>query len=353
MLFDHPDFDGHDRISFHTDEETGLRAIVALHQVYRERACGGIRMRPYANDEEALRDVLRLSSAMSRKTALAGIETGGAKSVIIGDPATMKGEGLLHAMGRFVARFGGEYVAAPDVGIGQEDLRHVKEITPWVAGVDYPAAPYTARGVFVGIRAAVRWRLRRETLDGVRIALQGAGSVGGELCRMLVADGAEVVVADPNEAAVERLIDELGVRRSDPAEILFADADLLAPCALGAVINDDTVDRIRAGMIVGAANNQLARTRHGERLHERGILFAPDYLVSAGGVIAGLEEINEFSEARVQSTIDRIGDTLTELFAEAAARGIPEIDAAEELATARIAARRDSEAERRGEPAHR
>jgi leucine dehydrogenase len=332
-------FDDHDLVSHHFDPVSGLRAIVAIHTRRDGRGCGGCRMRPYATEAEAVDDALRLSQAMSYKAALADVPAGGAKAVIIGDPARDKTPERLRAMGRLVDRFGGAYVSAPDVGISFADLRVMREQTRWIVGADDvagPSAPYTARGVFAGLRAAVRFRLERDDLDGVRVAIQGVGSVGRELADLLAAAGARLVVADVDAAAVADVVARHGAETCPVAEVLFADTDVLAPCALGAVFDDATVPRVRARVICGAANNQLAEPRHGRQLHERGIAFAPDYVVSAGGLIAGMDELEGFDAARVEAKLAAIGETLTEILQRADERGVPASAAAEEIARERV-----------------
>lgn len=332
-----PAFDDHDTVSFHHDPVSGLRAIVAIHARHHGRAAGGCRMRAYATEEAALHDVLRLSAAMSRKAALAGVASGGAKAVIIGDPRADKSEERLRAMGRFIDLFGGVYVSAPDVGIGVDDLRMFRRETEWVVGIDQPSAPFTARGTYAGLAAAVRWQLDRPDLEGVRVAVQGVGSVGAELCALLAAEGARLTVADVDEAAVAQVVERHGAQAMSPEEIAFADVDVLAPCALGAGINDQTVGRIQARVIAGCANNQLAEPRHGAALRERGILYAPDFIVSAGGLIAGVAELGDgFDVEATNAKIDAIGDTLTSVFELAAQRDVPESEAAELLARERI-----------------
>ena len=332
-------FDDHDLICHHYDPVSGLRAIVAIHARRVGRGCGGCRMRPYDTEAEALDDVLRLSQAMSYKAALAGVPTGGAKAVIIGDPERDKSEERLRAMGRFVDRFGGAYVSAPDVGIGFADLRVMRQETRWIVGADDsagPSAPFTARGVYAGLRAVVRSRLGRDDLEGVRVAIQGVGSVGRELAALLAADGARLVVADVDRAAVADVVERHGAAPCAVEEILFADVDVLAPCALGAVFDDASIPRVRARMICGAANNQLAASRHGRLLHQRGITFAPDYVVSAGGLIAGMDELDGFDADRVEGKLEAIGGTLTEILRRADERGVPASEVAAETARERV-----------------
>jgi leucine dehydrogenase len=332
-------FDDHDLICHHYDPVSGLRAIVAIHARRDGRGCGGCRMRAYGSEAEALDDVLRLSQAMSYKAALADVPAGGAKAVIIGDPGCDKSPERLRAMGRLVDRFGGAYVSAPDIGIGLDDLRVMRTQTRWIVGADDtagPSAPYTARGVYAGLRAAVRWRLGRDELDGMRVAIQGVGSVGRELAALLAVAGARLVVADVDASAATPLVERYGADVCAPEEIVCADADVLSPCALGAVFNDATVPLVRARVICGAANNQLAEPRHGRQLHERGIAFAPDYVVSAGGLIAGMDELEGFNAARVEAKLEAVGETLSEILRWADERDVPASQAAEEIARERV-----------------
>jgi leucine dehydrogenase len=332
-------FDGHELLVHHRDSVSGLSAIVAIHAHHEGRSCGGCRMRAYATDEDALEDVLRLSRAMSYKAAMADVPAGGAKSVIVGDPRRDKSEQLLLAMGRLIESFGGAYIAAPDIGIGMDDLRIFRRESRWVVGVDEvmgPSAAYTALGVFEGLRSAVRHRLGRDDLDGLRVGIQGVGSVGRELARLLNEAGVRLVVADIDPDAVRSIVaahkaDVVGVD-----EILFADVDVLSPNALGAVLDDRTIPRIRAQIVCGAANNQLADDRHGVLLHERGILFAPDYVVNAGGLIAGMEELRGFDPEAARARVRAIGDTLAHVLADAEAERIPESEAADRIARLRI-----------------
>jgi leucine dehydrogenase len=339
-VFSRSAFDGHDLVAHHWDPESGLRAIVAIHARRDGRGCGGCRMRPYASEAEALEDVLRLSRAMSYKAAMADAPAGGAKAVIIGDPRRDKTEARLLAMGRLIDRFAGSYISAPDVGIGVEDLRVFCRESEWVVGADEvagPSAPYTALGVLAGMRAAVRSALGREGLDGVRVAIQGVGSVGTALAGLLADAGAALTVADVDAAAVERVVDEHGAQPVGADEILFTEADVLSPCALGGILDDTTIPRLRAAVVCGAANNQLPEPRHGRSLRERGIAYAPDYVVSAGGLIAGMEELSGFDAQAARERVERIEDTLASVFELAARDGVPESDAADRIAEARIA----------------
>jgi leucine dehydrogenase len=325
-VFSHPAFDDHERVLHWADPESGLRAIVAIHRVRNGRAVGGCRARAYASDDEALADVLRLSRGMTYKTALAGLPYGGAKAVILGRPAH---DGL-RAFGRAVDSLGGTYVTAEDVGIGQADLAVMKQETPWVLGADDVggvAAPFTALGVFHAMRGALRHRGME--LPGLTVAVQGAGAVGSRLCGLLRDAGARLVVADVDAAAAAAVT---GAEVVDPRVIHAFDADVLAPCALGGTLTERTIPEIRARIVAGAANNQLATPEDDARLAARGITYVPDFLASAGGVTNGVSELDGYDRADVAARIERIAATAEAVLAEAARRGIPSGAAAESLA---------------------
>ncbi len=270
-VFESASFDHHEQVVFANDEQSGLRAIIAIHSTRLGPGVGGCRIYPYANEQEALDDVLRLSRGMTYKTALAGLPMGGGKSVIIADPATGKTRELLRAMAEAVHRLGGAYIAAEDSGTSVEDLRLMSRYTPHVSGVAATEhggdpSPSTAYGVFVAIRAALRHRLGDEELRGVRVLVQGLGHVGFNLARMLRDAGARVFGADVNEANLRRAEGELGVERVELAGLMRADVDVFAPCALGGVLNADSIAQLRAGIVAGAANNQLASVEDGDHL---------------------------------------------------------------------------------------
>lgn len=316
---------GHERVVHERDDEVGLRAIVAIHDTRLGPAVGGCRMWPYASEADALEDVLRLSRAMSYKCALAGLPFGGGKSVIIGDPLRDKSEALLVRFGRLVESLGGEYRVGEDVGIGTADVEVMARATRYVAGVVGGAnasgdpSPYTALGVLQGIRVAVRQRLSRG-LSGVRVAVQGVGAVGLELCRSLSAEGAELVVADLDEARARQAQDRFGAEVVRPEAIHETEAHVFAPCALGGTLDDVSIPRLRASVVAGAANVQLAESRHGDELHRRGILYAPDYVINAGGVINGSGEIlGRYDAASARRDVLAIGGRLADIFARAEA----------------------------------
>ncbi len=321
-VFNAPAFDAHEQVAFRADPETGLRAIIAVHNSNLGPAVGGCRMFPYANEEQALHDVLRLSRGMTYKSALAGLPLGGGKSVIIGDPRKDKTPALMQAMGDFVDSQGGRYVAAEDSGTGVDDIRIMGERTPFVSGLTDnefggDPSPSTAWGVFLGIRTAVALRSGRHDLDGLRVAIQGLGHVGYYLARFLRAEGAHVLGADVNEDNLRKAVDDLGVEVVSTDEILFREVDVLAPCAMGAILNDDTVPLLRAGIVAGAANNQLSTPEQAANLADRGILYCPDFLINAGGIIDVHHQRAGSSEAEKRAHIERIAPTLAEVLSRA------------------------------------
>ncbi|HPA39246.1 MAG TPA: Glu/Leu/Phe/Val dehydrogenase [Phenylobacterium sp.] len=348
-LFDHPDFAAHEAIHTAYDEATGLKTIIAVHSTALGPAAGGCRMWPYASADLALTDALRLSRAMSYKNAMADIPLGGGKAVIIGDARSQKTPALFEAFGRAVDTLGGRYWTAEDVGVAPSDLACARRTTRYVAGLDgHPAAsgdpsPVTAEGVFRGVRLAVRKALGRE-LDGVTVALQGVGHVGAYLADKLHAAGAKLVITDVNAEALNLVADKTGARIVAPAEIFDVEAEVFAPCALGGAINAQTLPRLKAKVIAGGANNQLASAEIGRAVFERGLLYAPDYVINGGGIInvAGeilaLEANTGFDAAWVASKLDRLTQTLEEVLDRAAADGRPTHEVADEMAQARIAA---------------
>jgi leucine dehydrogenase len=302
-------------------------------------------MWPYASEEEALTDALRLSRGMTYKSALAGLPLGGGKSVIIGDPRKDKSEALFLAMGRFVNSLGGRYIVAEDVGIKVADVQTMARETDHVAGIPEKGSgdpsPATGFGVYVGLKAAVRHKMGLEELRGVRVAIQGLGAVGQNLARYLAADGAKLVVADIDQEAVARAVADFDAKAVEPESIYDQDVDVFAPCALGAIINDETLPCLKCSIVAGSANNQLAEPRHGVAAREAGILYAPDYVINAGGVINISHEGPDYDQAKAFAHVARIGETLDEIFRLAETRGVPTAEAADELAEARFRRRSD------------
>lgn len=332
-VFDHPEFDQHERVAFIHDQETGLQAIIAVHNTTLGPSLGGCRMYPYSTSAEALTDVLRLAKGMSYKAALANLPQGGGKSVIIGDPRQPKSAALMRKMGEFVDSLQGQYIVAEDSGISVQDIHHMAERTEYAGGVnaefDYlgnPAdgnpSPATAYGVFVGIKAALAHRLE-QSLDETTVAIQGIGQVGYRLAELLHQAGAKLIVADTYQPNVARAVAELGAEVMSVEEIHYANADVLAPCALGATINEKTLPDIQACIIAGAANNQLARDEHGAQLLQKGILYAPDYVINAAGIIDIFHQHNNSSPARLKAHIEAIGTTLSDIFVQSQAENLP------------------------------
>ena len=341
-VFSAPSFRDHEQVVFCRDRASGLKAIIAIHDTTLGNALGGCRMWPYASDEAALDDVLRLSRGMTYKAAMAKLPMGGGKAVIIGDARTDKTPALFEAFGRFVDSLGGRYVTAEDVGTSPADFEIVRRRTRHVAGIaeggSGDPSPATAWGVFNGLEAAVKHRLGRDDVAGLTVAIQGLGHVGWGLAEHLKQAGARLVVTDIDVSRLDRARQQLGATVVDPQAIYDVAADVFAPCALGAVLNDDTVARLKVAAVAGAANNQLAEDRHGELLRRRGILYAPDYVINAGGIINISHEGPAYSKAAAFAHCARIADTLLELFARADAAGVPTSEMADRLAEERIAA---------------
>ncbi len=300
-LFDSPAFEGHEGVHSFYDEKTGLKTIIAVHSTARGPAAGGCRMWPYASADAALEDALRLSRAMSYKNAMADLELGGGKAVIIGDSRTMKTPALFEAFGRAVDKLGGSYWTAEDVGVSPADLMSARKQTRFVAGLEGHAAasgdpsPVTAEGVFRGVRLAVRRALNRD-LDGVTVAIQGVGHVGAYLAEKLHAAGAKLIITDVNETALAEIAARTGAQVVAPGAIFDVEADVFAPCAMGGAINAATLPRLKAKVIAGGANNQLADLEIGRQVFERGMLYAPDYVINGGGIINVAGEIRALEQ---------------------------------------------------------
>jgi leucine dehydrogenase len=336
-------FTEHEQVVICHEPEAGLRALIAVHDTTLGPALGGIRMWTYDSDEAALTDVLRLSRGMTYKNSAAGLPLGGGKTVVIGDPRTQKSELLFRALGRFVESLGGRYLAAEDVGTSTADAEIVARETSHITGLPVEKggsgdpSPMTAWGVFCGMRAAIEEAGIGESFEGVRVAVQGAGHVGGGVVRHLLAAGAHVTVADLYPDRIEPLV-ALGAEAGDRRTVHSVECDVYAPCALGAVIRPETVTELRCRVIAGAANNQLLDDSMGDALHSRGILYAPDFVINAGGVINIGEELGQPYDAdRARTSVERIADTLRTVFARAKADGVPTHIAANRLAEERIA----------------
>jgi leucine dehydrogenase len=338
------DFDGHELVVFGHNAGVGLHAIVAVHSTALGPAAGGCRMWPYPSTDAAVVDALRLSRGMSYKNAMAGLPFGGGKAVIIGDSRTLKSPALFEAFGRFVDSLGGRYITAEDVGTTTADMESVRRATRFVSGLGGQAgeaggdpSPKTALGVYLGIKAAVQFRLNRTDLSGVSVAVQGVGGVGYHLCRMLAAEGAQLRVADVRPNAVERVCDEFKALEVPAESVLFAEVDVFAPCALGAILDSQTSPRLGASIVAGAANNQLAEGKDGLALQHAGVLYAPDYVINAGGIISVAREYQGgMSEAEVTAEIHGIPARLTEIFERARRESRTTNAVADQMAQERI-----------------
>lgn len=340
--------DGHETVMHVIDESTGLKAIIAIHSTVLGPALGGTRFYPYSDEQAALTDVLRLSEGMTMKSAAAGLDLGGGKAVIIGDPERITNDALLEAYGTAVDRLCGAYVTAEDVGTTVEMMtvvarrtRHVKGLPREMGGSGDPS-PMTARGVHGAMRAVAEHLWGNSSLQDRTVAIQGVGKVGAPLAERVAAEGAKVVIADIDTEDVKTLAEKIGAEIVEPDRILEADCDILAPCALGAVLSEASIPRLNCAAVVGSANNQLAEDADADRLADRGILYAPDYVVNAGGIVNIAVEVETgfYSRDTAGERVDRIGERLSEILAVASREGITPQSAAERLAVERIAARR-------------
>ncbi|HNV77023.1 MAG: Glu/Leu/Phe/Val dehydrogenase [Gemmatimonadetes bacterium] len=331
---------GHEQLVVCHDKSSGYRGIIAIHDTTLGPALGGTRFWQYRSDEEAIIDALRLARGMTYKNAVAGLNLGGGKAVIIGDNRTAKREMIFRAHGRFVESLGGRYVTAEDVGTSTADMDFVHMETDYVAGLATKSgdpSPVTARGVFRAIQASAKHRWGSESVAGKTIAVQGLGNVGHYLCKELHAHEAKLVVTDIDATRVKRVVDEFGARAVDLDAIYSTAADIFAPCALGGIINDDTLPKLRVEIIAGAANNQLLLAeKHGGELEKKGILYAPDFVANAGGVINVYSELAGWTAQRALRKADEIYDTTLGVFEIAREQGIPTYEAADRLAERRL-----------------
>lgn len=348
-MFDHPSFDGHEGVHAFHDAATGLKCVIAVHSTALGPAAGGCRMWNYATGEAMLTDVLRLSQGMSYKNAMAGIPLGGGKAVIWGDPRSAKSPELFRAFGRAVQSLAGKYYTAEDVGVDVSDMAIVREETRFVAGLDEGAAasgdpsPVTAKGVYLGIREVARRLFGTDDLNGRTIAVQGVGSVGGYTCDHLAAAGAKLIITDIDQDALSAVAKRTDARIVAPDEIYGTDADIFSPNALGAIINEKTLGRLKVKGVAGGANNQLVVPEMGEFLRRKGILYAPDYVINGGGIINVAAEISgTYSREWVEATLARLIVTLGHVLDEALKSNQPTNYVADRIARARIAAARAS-----------
>lgn len=332
----------YEQLVFCQDKNSGLKAIIAIHDTTLGPALGGARMWPYKSEDEAIEDALRLARGMTYKNAISGLNLGGGKTVIIGDPAKDKNEEMFRALGRFIQSLNGRYITAEDVGTTVEDMDIIYEETDYVTGIS-PAygssgnpSPVTAYGVYLGMKASAKEAFGNDSLKGKRIAIQGLGNVAYHLCKHLHEEGAKLIVTDINKEKVGRVVSEFNAEAVDPDDIYHQEADIFAPCALGGIINDETIPHLKAKVIAGSANNQLKESRHGEILHKKGIIYAPDFVINAGGVINVADELYGYNRERALKRVETIYETLTKIFRMSKEENIPTYLAANRLAEERI-----------------
>ncbi|MCR2820337.1 branched-chain amino acid dehydrogenase [Lederbergia panacisoli] len=332
----------YEQLLFCQDEKSGLKAIIAIHDTTLGPALGGTRMWTYKNEEAAIEDALRLARGMTYKNAAAGLNLGGGKTVIIGDPNKDKNEEMFRAFGRFIQGLNGRYITAEDVGTTVQDMDIIHEETNFVTGIS-PAfgssgnpSPVTAYGCFVGMKAAAKEAFGTDSLEGKKVAVQGVGNVAFELCRYLHEEGAQLIVTDINKAAVNRAVEAFQAKAVDPDDIYAVEADIFSPCALGAVINDDTIPQFKVKVIAGSANNQLKDTKHGDQINEMGIVYAPDYVINAGGVINVADELYGYNKERALKKVEAIYNNVAKVIEISKRDGIPTYVAADRMAEERI-----------------
>jgi leucine dehydrogenase len=332
---------GHEQVLLSHDPSCGYFGIIAIHDTTLGPALGGTRFWRYASTDDAITDALRLARGMTYKSAVMGINLGGGKSVIVGDNKRVDREALFRAHGRFIETLGGRYITAEDIGTSPADMEYIKLETDHVAGLvglSGDPSPVTAYGVYVGMKATAKAHWGSDSLKGKTVAVQGCGNVASHLCESLHAEGVKLIVTDIDAEKVRRVVAATGATAVDPETIYDQAADVYAPCALGATINDDTLARLKVELIAGAANNQLAEDRHGDLLEQRGILYAPDYVINGGGVINVYGEIHRWPHERSRKKAGEIYETLLRIFDIAKRERIPTYRAADRLAEERIAA---------------
>ncbi|QEH79412.1 Glu/Leu/Phe/Val dehydrogenase [Sphingomonas sp. C8-2] len=336
----YPDFDDHEGVHLFRDAASGLTAVIAIHSTHLGPAAGGTRFWHYADPAESITDALRLSRGMSFKNAMAGLPMGGGKAVIVADSLRTKTPEMLAAFGRAVDSLGGRYITAEDVGMSDADMVAISKETRHVSGLPVAAGhaggdpgPTTAKGVYLGVRAAIARGLGKADPAGVHVAVQGVGSVGGGLARLLAKDGVRLTLADVDARRAQALADELGATAVASNEIMTIEADVLSPCALGAVLDEHSIAGLRVGIVAGGANNQLATPADADRIHGRGILYAPDYVINAGGIInVALEYLGQGDRAEVEARVARIPERLEQIWAESASTGVPSAVVADRMA---------------------
>lgn len=342
-IFEQLEAMGHEQVAFFQHKDSGLKAIVAVHDTALGPALGGLRMWPYASDDDAVKDVLRLSRGMTYKAAVSGLNLGGGKAVLIGDPETDKSEGLFRAFGRFIGSLGGRYITAEDVGTTVDDMDYIYQETDRVVGVHRvhggsgDPSPFTAFGTLQGIKACLQKKYGHEDPGKASFAIQGAGSVGHYLAKFLSEAGAKVFITDINQKRVQQIVDEFGAEAVPVEQIYDVDANVFAPCALGGVINETTLPRLKFDIIAGSANNQLETDEMGTMLEQRNIVYAPDYAINAGGLMNVAIELQGYDRDRAYRMVSSIRDIIGRIFLIAERDGIPSWMAADRLAEERIA----------------
>jgi leucine dehydrogenase len=341
-IFDYMQKYDYEQLVFCHDEASGLKAIIAIHDTTLGPALGGSRMWTYASEEDAIEDALRLARGMTYKAAVAGLNLGGGKTVIIGNPKTDKSEALFRALGRYIQGLNGRYITAEDVGTTVQDMDLIHQETKFVTGVSEAfgssgnPSPMTALGIFRGIQASAMEAFGSDSLAGKTVAVQGVGSVGYYLCQHLHEAGAKLIVTDINEDNLNRANKEFGAEIVSTSDIFGVECDIFAPCALGAIINDDTISQLKCKVVAGSANNQLKEDRHGDKLQEMGILYAPDYVINAGGLINVADELEGYNADRARKKVENIYNILLDVYRIAKSDGITTYKAADRLAEQRI-----------------
>lgn len=341
-IFDYMEKYDYEELVMCQDKASGLKAIITIHDTTLGPALGGCRMWTYETESDAIEDALRLARGMTYKAAAAGLNLGGGKTVVIGDPARDKNEAMFRALGRFIQGLNGRYITAEDVGTSVADMDIIHEETEYVTGIS-PAfgssgnpSPVTAYGVYVGMKATAKQAWGDDTLEGKVVAVQGVGNVAYNLCKHLHEEGARLIVTDINKEAVRRAVEEFGAKAVDVDDIYSVECDIFAPCALGAVVNDETIPQLKAQVIAGSANNVLKEDRHGDQIHELGIFYAPDYVINAGGLINVADELLGYNRERAMSKVEGIYQNIERVFEIAQRDRIPTYQAADRMAEERI-----------------
>lgn len=338
----------YEQLVFCQDKNSGLKAIIAIHDTTLGPALGGTRMWTYKSEAEAIEDALRLAKGMTYKNAAAGLNLGGGKTVIIGDPKKDKNPELFRAFGRYIQGLNGRYITAEDVGTTVEDMDLIHMETDFVTGISPEfgssgnPSPVTAYGIYKGMKAAAMEAFGSDSLEGRTVAVQGVGNVAYTLCEHLHEEGANLIVTDINKESVERAVNAFGAKAVDPDDIYGVDCDIYAPCALGATINEKTIPQLKAKVIAGSANNQLKKAEHGDIIHEKGIVYAPDYVINSGGVINVADELNGYNASRAMKNVESIYDILLKIFEISKRDNVPTYVAADRMAEERIASVRAS-----------